>query len=54
MVRLRKQFEGLAHEERTTQFAILKTIFNAIIFSIAGFGFVGVVVFSCVHWTSFS
>lgn len=54
MVGLRRQSQGLANDERITKLAILRNIFSAVMFSIAVSGLVGIMIFSCVHWTSFS
>lgn len=54
MVRLRRQTEGLASEQEHGTLALLRVIFNVVIFSVSIAGLVGIVVFSCVHWTNFS
>lgn len=52
--RLRIQTEGLAHQETSALFIMLRVILSVLSFAVAISGLVGIVVFSVVHWTSFS
>jgi hypothetical protein len=54
MIRQRRETEGLIKDERNPKLTALYVVFSAVLFSIAILGLIGIVVFSCVHWTSFS
>lgn len=54
MARLRRHTEGLAEEHPSPKLSVLLFLFNAIIFFTAVCGLVGIVVFSFIHWNTFS
>ena len=56
MVGLRKkiQTEGIASEQTSGMLIAVRVIFNTIVVSIAISGLMGLVIFSCVYWFSFS
>jgi|GEM_PF-4188754 len=52
--RLRIKTEGLAKEDTSALIIVLRVIFSVVVFGAAAAGLVGIIIFSNVHWTSFS
>ncbi len=52
--RLRIETKGLAKEHTSNTVIVLRVIFSVLAFFVAVSGLIGVVIFSSVHWTSFS